>query len=110
MLPSKSVFDAKSPIIAPFDDNQTFENITTVSELRNQKKKQLFKHAQARNPLIIQAEKVAKAHQNDAELTSKLNKDLGGGSFGYALDGIEMTQKRKILIDKNKVTVEPAEF
>ena len=43
-------------------------------------------------------------------MTTKLNKDLGGGDFGYKLDGIEMTQKRKILIDKNKVTVEPAEF
>lgn len=65
---------------------------------------------QARNPLVVQAEKVARRHQNDAELTAKLNKDLGGGDFGYKLDGIEMTQKRKILIDKNRVTVEPAEF
>lgn len=91
------------------DDNQTFENIT-ITESRNQKKKSLFKHVQARNPLVVQAEKVARRHQNDAELTAKLNKDLGGGDFGYKLDGIEITQKRKILIDKNKVTVEPAEF
>lgn len=60
-LPSRSALETKQVTMMQSEDNQTFENIT-ITESRNQKKKSLFKHAQARNPLVAQAEKVTRRH------------------------------------------------